>query len=398
MAPKEIGQAVVATAGGFLVPGRSTGTITLFDASDLAEIKATQVSTDKKGWFYHKIVWYDVDGDGKLDILAARATAPSNPAGELIWLKQPSTNAAATTHWEERVIVQGPDVDFDVVDLDGDSKPEIVAAQFFSASQLAIYSCEEATWSLCNSSSVKISIVDNERGPFFTVKTGDFNNNGIVDLLVSNNQDGGKDGSGSVFVYEQNNSTKNWSRHELATGFLPYPSLIPSPGPHSRGAPGSSVAFHIETTKEGHAKPQILLSGDDGGFVALLRPLSEDSDDWNYSVEYVCNSTGTMGTPSVADLDGDGLTELIIPYYSEGKIEIFNFSAAAPPGVNPQCQSCLAKKDPAHLSPSSSWCFKDSSCHIVGSPKNPCSTSECASGASVSKCGCTSCNDPACWE
>ena len=74
MAPSEVGDAVVVTAGGFLVPGHSsiplpprttfdvvpghsTGSIDLFDATTPSHAIRTQVSTDKKGWFYHKIVW-----------------------------------------------------------------------------------------------------------------------------------------------------------------------------------------------------------------------------------------------------------------------------------------------------------------------------------------------------
>jgi hypothetical protein len=65
---------IVLTAGGFLVPGDATGSIDLFDAADPARPLHAKVSTDKKNWFYHKAVWADIDGDGRLDILAARAT------------------------------------------------------------------------------------------------------------------------------------------------------------------------------------------------------------------------------------------------------------------------------------------------------------------------------------
>ena len=46
----------VLTAGGFLVPGKSTGRIELYDVSELtsgAAPRRIQISTDKKGWFYH---------------------------------------------------------------------------------------------------------------------------------------------------------------------------------------------------------------------------------------------------------------------------------------------------------------------------------------------------------
>ena len=57
-----------------------------------------------------------MDGDGKLDIVAARATVPmtsgAKPEGELLWLKQPAINATNGSPWVETVVVAGPDVDF----------------------------------------------------------------------------------------------------------------------------------------------------------------------------------------------------------------------------------------------------------------------------------------------
>ena len=60
-------------AGGFLVPGKSTGGIYLFNLDTNQNVK---ISTDKSGWFYHRTVFFDVDGDGLQDIISARATKP----------------------------------------------------------------------------------------------------------------------------------------------------------------------------------------------------------------------------------------------------------------------------------------------------------------------------------
>ena len=49
------------TAGGFLVPGKSTGSIDLWDVS-VRPAQRTQLSTDKKGWFYHHLEYFDVNG------------------------------------------------------------------------------------------------------------------------------------------------------------------------------------------------------------------------------------------------------------------------------------------------------------------------------------------------
>lgn len=335
-----------------------------------------------------------MDGDGKLDIVGARATVPTSggsPEGELMWLKQPANWKSVP--WVETVAASGPDVDFIMEDLNGDHKYEVIAAQFFSAEILAVYSCSEATWSLCSPShGVTRNTIDKEKGPFFNVKYVDLNNDGKKDLLVSNNQD---DGTGSVFAYDRA-ATGIFTRHMLASGFKPTPTALPSPGAHSRGSPGAVLPFHINTAMEGKEKPQVLLSGDDGGFVALLRPTSEESLSWSYSVEYIVNSTGTMGQPSLSDIDSDGITEVFVPFYSEDKVEAFTFNAKAVVPVSSECVSCLLKKDIVNLSPAYSWCYLDQKCHLVGSALNPCNSEQCTSAASASICVCTSCNDHDC--
>eukprot|EP01102_Stenamoeba_stenopodia_P003702 TRINITY_DN1385_c0_g1_i1.p2 TRINITY_DN1385_c0_g1~~TRINITY_DN1385_c0_g1_i1.p2 ORF type:complete len:228 (+),score=39.95 TRINITY_DN1385_c0_g1_i1:111-794(+) len=64
---------VLVAAGGFLVPGKSTGGVYLFNLDLKQNLK---ISTDKSGWFYHRTVFLDVDGDGLQDIITARATKP----------------------------------------------------------------------------------------------------------------------------------------------------------------------------------------------------------------------------------------------------------------------------------------------------------------------------------
>jgi len=217
---------------------------------------------------------------------------------------------------------------------------------------------------------------------------------------VTNNQDGkGTDGKGSVFGFEQpiNGSlgAGNWTRHVLASGFIPQPTLLPSPGAHSRGSPGRAVSFHARVPSSG--KPQVLLSGDDGGFAAVLSPTSEESTSWAYSMSWLCNSTGTMGSPAVGDVDGDGLADIFIPFYSENKLEAYSFvEGPPPPEPSSQCVACLLKKDPVKFSPAYTWCYKDGQCHLTGSPGNPCTNGQCASAARTSSCSCTSCNDGQC--
>jgi hypothetical protein len=426
--PGSTGGNFVLTAGGFLVPGHTTGSIDLWGlGNDPSKATRTKLSADKKDWFYHKAIWHDINGDGRQDILAARATAPTNgdaKGGELLWLEQP---ANGTGTWLEHVLVSGPDVSFIFEDLDGDGRFELIATQFFTAPILAIYSCQYPLWAHCGlddptpNGGINVTIIDEVNGPFFTVERTDLNGDGKPELVVSNNRDGKKLGVGSVFVYEQPESSSlydgaAWTMHTVTTGYAPYPKKISGPG---RGSPGSVITFHPRTTTTtstsgssissgGGNYPSILVSGDDGGFVSILTPdlsSASDASSWNYTYtqSFLCNSTGTIGSPAVGDIDGDGITELFIPFYSDGKVEVFSFEpngptppAPYPSPVSQQCVACLAKMDPVGLSHDAAWCYADNKCHLVGSPGDPCKSSQCSSQASTSKCGCTTCNDPSC--
>ena len=85
--------------GGFLVPPKSVGAVNLMsiDPTSGALTGLSKVSVDKgnalfNGWFYHRAILKDVDGDGLVDVLSARASKPllGNPGGELVYMKQPN--------------------------------------------------------------------------------------------------------------------------------------------------------------------------------------------------------------------------------------------------------------------------------------------------------------------
>merc|ERR1711871_1014127 len=71
----QFGAPAMLLAGGFLVPGKSPGSIDVFVAEN-AGWKRHKITEDKKGWFYHHAIMVDMDGDGRDDILTARATKP----------------------------------------------------------------------------------------------------------------------------------------------------------------------------------------------------------------------------------------------------------------------------------------------------------------------------------
>lgn len=300
-------------AGGFLVPGKGNGEISFLNLLDPAS-SPTPVSTLKKGYFYHHVKWFDVDGDGLEDMLSARVDKPFFGAskGEMVWLKQP---ALSTDEWKETVLFQGPDVWFILHDVDGDGRQEIIATQFFVKTVgLVMYSCDEDAWVTCQSkNSVVTRVIDSSIGTAFYVEAVDANNDGKLDLLVTNNN--GK--NGSVFAYEIPSSPKDptavWPKHTLATGFKPLKSML------GAGAPGNLGVGHYKE----NSKPFIVVSGDDNGNLVYLKPHSTDPSNWDYDKTTLYQATGTTGNLLVVDINQDQKDDIIVAQYDEGSIQFW---------------------------------------------------------------------------
>ena len=93
------------SGAGFLVPSHATGGVYILEASPSPKTlkKPVKVTKDEGGYFYHRGVLRDMNGDGKLDIVTARCHYEVYPwskkSGELVWLEQPATDALSGTPW-----------------------------------------------------------------------------------------------------------------------------------------------------------------------------------------------------------------------------------------------------------------------------------------------------------
>lgn len=69
--------------------------------------------------------------------------------------------------------------------------------------------------------------------------------------------------------------------------------------------------------------PDILLSGDDSGYLYLLKSTGTK---WKYlKFTILDESPGTVGEFDTGDIDGDGYTDIIVPCYSAGEIKILSY-------------------------------------------------------------------------
>ena len=335
----------VLAPGGFLVPPKTIGAVTFINSTGGAPAKGAFVLSTPKilpgdGWFFHRAIPFDVDGDGLLDVLAARATKPllSAPAGELVFLRQPAAAplAPSSLPWPEAVLASGawsPDVLFaPPASLRADGDSQLLFASFFTGGGLGMLQCAGCaagggpTWA---SASLETAVIDASVGPAFDVAVLDLNGDGRLDVLLTNHADNATAVNGTVFqsmvlAYESPiaparvTNASAWTRHVLAAGFA-----VREAGAN-QAAPGAARAFAAPGAGAG-AKPWLSVSGDGDQRAYVLVPVSQSPADWRYSTILVHDCKGTVGRQvSVA---ASGRSFLAVPCYDSASIVVYEVAA-----------------------------------------------------------------------
>ena len=137
------GRKVMLVPDGFLLPGQNDGALYAILDPHSPDAQPVRITNPNKGWFYHRAVHVVLPG-GQQGILTARAKKPilGPGKGELVWLSIPDDFGISEGNlaWAETILVDGPDVMFEVVDLDkNDEVIEVVAAHFFGE-KLSVHS------------------------------------------------------------------------------------------------------------------------------------------------------------------------------------------------------------------------------------------------------------------
>ena len=140
-------------AQGFLsapFPGRLTAIdLTTISGGD-EYIISQSIGLGEESRFYHNSQFYDMDGDGLLDIISVRSGGrifpiPKPPTvGELVWFKNPGASIDKNSSWEEFILVSelGPDIEVTMYDFDEDGIPEFLTTHFFTGGKITIYGVE----------------------------------------------------------------------------------------------------------------------------------------------------------------------------------------------------------------------------------------------------------------
>jgi len=322
--PVEVfGFEAVVQPDGFITFGKNWGAIHIMDLSGFPQRDPVRhIIADEWpfiDWFYHRVVWKDMDLDGRLDAVACRSRRNEEDGytNQFVWWRHPEGNPFSSL-WEPTVISDMCDTMSIITTLpSGGRDVEVIFTLGFWTEQIVVHWSNDPTGRWSDPNMIESRIIDNGSGDrYFDFEFVDMNKDGRRDLLVTINQNV----NGSMWIYEIPDDFKNgvYTKHPIAIGFDSTSGL---PG---GGSPGSAFAIYPTiAAEEAGGKPWILLSGDDDGRLYYFTPLSEDPNNWEYSERRVLVDEGIeniIGRPSTADLDGDGYNEMFIPSYFANKI------------------------------------------------------------------------------
>ena len=142
-------QIVILIPDGFLMPGQDDGALYAVRSPNKRKAVPVRITTRKPGWFYHRAVFIELS-NGKKGILTARAHKPlfGKGRGELVWLSFPDEDDQQWWEtgeaWRETVLVDGPDVMFEVLHRDNSLRTITVCCAHFFGKKLSVHLLRES--------------------------------------------------------------------------------------------------------------------------------------------------------------------------------------------------------------------------------------------------------------
>lgn len=296
---------------GFLPPGKSDGGIYWIQNGTLALHRLT---AEDKGWFYHRGVFFDVNGDGLEDIITARAKKPlfGKGLGELLWLEQPSD---PTQLWPSHKLADGPDIDVRLYRSEKMQPGEAVifAAEFFGR--------RLSSFILANGSVTSSNVIDDAEGEMYSVTPGHVFGNGTVTLLADNYE---YNGNGTIFLYTANDATASasaWTKTIVSSAFH---NRQYAPG---SGAPGWIYPHYPRASQNAAAVSQeqqsFFVCGDGDEAFHLFSP-SSTSGGWTETFRQDFKST--VGAAALGDFDQDGWLDVVVTDYNNNLIHAYTYA------------------------------------------------------------------------
>ena len=210
--------------------------------------------------------WVDMNGDGREDFITARTTG--NPGeGYLIWLEHPEEGLQDGVAWTEHIIVEGPDVDFEVEYGIYENEIVVYAAEFFNE-QLSVHRV-----SLVDGTLVQSRVIDTTTLSAYSVTLTDLNGDGQKELLFNNHEtDSATDG---IWAYTVPSDVMSgiYNKITIETDFKNAFSIaVPNM------SPGFPYAIWPEVSTKGQVPAHIAVAGDGDHRAHLLNPMGDRTE------------------------------------------------------------------------------------------------------------------------
>ncbi len=237
----------------------------------------------------------DLNGDGKLDLVASRSGTTAN---SVFILRNTSTIGSPgfaapivlsldVTHFARQVAIQ---------DLDGDGKPEVIVANSTS-NDLYIFRNESSGGTLTmNSTPVKISVTGATNT--LALEIQDIDGDGKKDIVATQNQ------SNDLFIL------KNTSAGSAFTFSVTKINLIGTLNDLSSADFNRDGKLDLVVTSVFGAQAHVLINQSTSSTVSFQAPITLTTD------------TGPFGV-DVNDINGDGFADLIVPNRGTNTIHVF---------------------------------------------------------------------------
>ena len=344
--PHQLGgfDGIVQTSG-FLLPGHEYGQLEVYNIEEGSEGGPWNIAAkagDGHDWSYHWVIFKDINGDSHLDVLTVRfQDVAGSTNSQLIWLENPGhlssndANKEWSSGWECHIIYEGgPDMRIEnriYTKPDGTKYDVIMGAGLWNQ-QLGLYYVEDkpGAWnfSFPNSQNIKHLVLDKYDGHPFEANFMDLNNDGVEEIVVSyfdNTLNMGQLAAYQLTDAANWDSADGWTKRVIQGDFRIHE-------PHSSSldlTPGKHRLFYPSKEYEStHNKPYIFLGGDDNGNHYILSPKDDnDKDNWDYNMKTLVATGGkTTGTMAIADIDGDGYTDIIAAGYTVGQVYVFTYA------------------------------------------------------------------------
>jgi hypothetical protein len=235
----------------------------------------------------------DLDGDGKPDLVAVN----SGTGTDLVSVFR-NTSTPGNLSFASRVDLSGGQGPFSVViaDLDADGKSEIiVTGQYSSSSHLSVLKNNS---SVGNISFAAPALLSNVSGPF-TVAVGDLNGDGKPDLVAAS-------AFTNSIVVKRNTSTSGVPGFSSTLDYF------------TTGSYPEGVSI---TDFDGDGKPDVVATNNQGNSVSVLRNISSGGGiSFAGHVDYTVGASPNYVT--CGDLDGDGRAEIITANTSSDYVSV----------------------------------------------------------------------------